>query len=300
MPDPAAPEPGPSRRVRTIHVDPSGGHPRPAARTVVVATLAALVGSILACAVLVWAGTRLVPSTAGYAHFRFTDYAPLTVVGVVGACMAWPVVARISPTPRWLLLRLAILVTAVLWIPDLVLLARHQPPGAVAVLMLMHLAVAVTTYQCLVRLAPPSIRPDGQAADPDRPVRLMATVLAVMVGGELVLGVVTLVVVPSGRPRGWLPGTGQAAYLIHSLVGLPLAVGAVLLVSKVRGSSRILGLGAWMGLTGVALAGIGGILTTSHPLRIVGIVLMLVGPVVAGFGYLVPVFDAMTEEEAPS
>jgi hypothetical protein len=33
----------------------------------------------------------------------------------------------------------------------------------------------------------------------------------------------------------------------------------------------------------------------AHPLRLAGAALMLVGPLVAAFGYLVPTFDRLTE-----
>jgi Ca2+/Na+ antiporter len=87
-------------------------------------------------------------------HFRFSDYARLTVIGVVIACVAWPVVTRISSAPRWVFFRMAVLSTAVLWLPDLYILAKGQPPKAVLVLMVMHLAIALVTYNALVRLAP--------------------------------------------------------------------------------------------------------------------------------------------------
>jgi hypothetical protein len=73
---------------------------------------------------------------------------------VVIACIAWPVVTRISSHPRWLFLRLAVLVTAVLLLPDVWILLKGQPAKAVAVLMVMHLAIGVITYNCLVRIAP--------------------------------------------------------------------------------------------------------------------------------------------------
>ena len=57
------------------------------------------------------------PSTKGYVHFAFADYAKLTIVGVLIACAAWPVVARLSSAPRWLFFRLAIVVTLVLFCP---------------------------------------------------------------------------------------------------------------------------------------------------------------------------------------
>ncbi len=74
-------------------------------------------------------------------------------------CAAWPVVTRISSAPRWLFFRCAILVTLVLWLPDVWIWHKGQPAHAVAVLMLMHLAIALITYNLLVHLAP--VRPSG-------------------------------------------------------------------------------------------------------------------------------------------
>jgi hypothetical protein len=70
----------------------------------------------------------------GYAHFQFSDYAKLTVIGVVIACVGWPVVTRITSAPRWLFLRLAVLVTVVRWLPDLYILHGGAPATAVAAL----------------------------------------------------------------------------------------------------------------------------------------------------------------------
>jgi hypothetical protein len=68
--------------------------------------------------------------------------------------VAWPIVTRITSAPRWMFVRMAILVTLVLWLPDLYILYRGQPGEAVAILMLMHVAIAVVTYNLLVRVAP--------------------------------------------------------------------------------------------------------------------------------------------------
>jgi hypothetical protein len=57
------------------------------------------------------------------------------------------------PAPRWLFLRMAIAVTLVLWLPDVYILENGQPPKAVAVLFVMHLAIAVVTCNCLVHIA---------------------------------------------------------------------------------------------------------------------------------------------------
>ena len=136
-----------------LRIDLSPRHRPPTAGRVAVATVAALVGSLLADAALVALGTRVFPSTRGYVHFRFSDYGKLTVIGVIVACMAWPVVTRICRDPRWLFLRLAVLVTVVLLLPDLYLILKGQPHEAVAILVCMHLAIALVTYNCLVRIA---------------------------------------------------------------------------------------------------------------------------------------------------
>jgi hypothetical protein len=119
-----------------------------------VATVISIGGSLLVDALLVVIGTAVFPSTRGYVHFQFHDYARLTIVGVVIACVGWPIVTRISSAPRWLFSRLAIAVTVVLLLPDLYILDKDQPLRAVGVLMCMHLAIALVTYNALVHVAP--------------------------------------------------------------------------------------------------------------------------------------------------
>lgn len=119
-----------------------------------VATLCAVTGSLLADGLLVGIGTHIFPSTAGYVHFQFSDFAKLTILGVLFACGGWPVVSFFSPTPRWLYARLAVLGTLVLYLPDLDIMATGQPLKAVAILMVMHLAVILVTYFAMTRIAP--------------------------------------------------------------------------------------------------------------------------------------------------
>ena len=118
------------------------------------ATVASIVGTLVADAIVVAVGEAVFPSTKGYPHFQFGDYAKLTVIGVVVACVAWPIVTWVSSSPRWLFFRLAIVVTLVLWLPDLYILHQGQPLDAVAVLMTMHVAIALVTYNLLVHVAP--------------------------------------------------------------------------------------------------------------------------------------------------
>ncbi len=312
-----------ARAKQVARIDWPSPHPQPAARALVMATILSVGASLVADTLLVWLGTTAFPATKGYGHFHFSDYASLTVIGVVAACAAWPVVTRISPAPRWLFLRLAVVVTLLLWLPDVYLLAMGEPSRAVAVLMVMHLAIALITYNVLVRVAPagdgatrgaatvaPEPSPATVAPEPspapasppgeraragpstERPqVDRLASVLAASVALELVLGLATLTLVPLGRPSGWLPSAGRAVYLLHSILGLPLALGAVTLLVWTRGADRIHRLSGWIGACGVALAGLGGLLAVAHPLRLLGVALMLVGPVVAGFGYLIPLFE---------
>jgi len=131
---------------------------RPQRSWLVIALGVSVIGSLAADAILVAIGTALFPGTNGYVHFRFSDYGKLTVVGVVLACVAWPMVAWISSTPRWLFLRLAVVVTGVLLLPDIWILMKGQPAKAVLVLVAMHLVIALVTYNALVHLAPATQR----------------------------------------------------------------------------------------------------------------------------------------------
>jgi hypothetical protein len=139
---------------------------QPTTFRVALATIAAVAGSVAADALLVVIGQAAFPATRGYAHFQFHDYAKLTVIGVIGACVAWPIITRISSSPQWLFFRLAILVTLVLWLPDAYILYRGQPVDAVAVLFVMHLAIALVTYNLLVRLAPAGPAPRHASDEP--------------------------------------------------------------------------------------------------------------------------------------
>lgn len=149
----AAPPDVTQRLMAWAHVVTTPPHRPPAWWRVALATVLSLVLSLSAEAALVFVATRLLPSTKGYVHFAFGDYARLTVIGVLIACAAWPVVARLSSAPRWLFFRLAIAVTLVLFLPDLYIWHGGQPVQAVLVLMAMHVVIAFVTYNLLVNLA---------------------------------------------------------------------------------------------------------------------------------------------------
>jgi hypothetical protein len=143
-----------NRLASLARVDFAPQHRQPSAGRVLLATVASVAGSLAADAILVVIGKAVFPSTRGFAHFQFSDYAKLTVIGVVVACVAWPVVTRVSSAPRWLFFRLAVLVTLVLLLPDLYILHMGEPAKGVAVLMVMHVTIALVTYNLLVHLAP--------------------------------------------------------------------------------------------------------------------------------------------------
>ncbi|MGC8626370.1 MAG: hypothetical protein ACP5VR_02250 [Acidimicrobiales bacterium] len=142
------------RSLEYARFDTDPPHTQPSAPRLVAATAASVALSLVVDYALVRVGTRMFPSTAGYVHFRFGDYASLTVIGVLAACAGWPIVTRLSAAPRWLFLRLAVIVSLVLLLPDAWLLYLGQAAKAVAVLAAMHIAIAVVTYNTLVRVAP--------------------------------------------------------------------------------------------------------------------------------------------------
>jgi Family of unknown function (DUF6069) len=141
------------RSLHLVKVDFKPTHRQPSTFRVLLATVISIVGSLAADAALVAIGKSIFPSTKGYVHFQFSDYAKLTIIGVLVACIAWPIVTRISSAPRWLFFRLAIAVTLVLLLPDVYILKQGQPARAVAVLMCMHVAIGLVTYNALVRVA---------------------------------------------------------------------------------------------------------------------------------------------------
>ena len=160
------PSPVMDRAMELARVDLSPRHRTPSAAAVGVATVASLVLCLLADWLLAKAAVAVFPATRGYVHFQFSDYAKLTIIGVIIACIGWPVVARVTSDPRWVFFRLAILVTIVLLLPDLYIWVKGQPGQAVLFLACMHLAIAVITYNLLVRVAP--VRPAAVHGRPDQ------------------------------------------------------------------------------------------------------------------------------------
>jgi hypothetical protein len=137
-----------------VTFDLPAGRAQPGPGRFAIATLTAIVLSLVACAVLVAIGTAVFPATAGYDHFRFGDYGKLTIIGVFLACAAWPLMSLVSSRARGPFLLLTVIVTVVGLAPDVWILYRGQSVEAVAVLAAMHGALALITYPALVYIAP--------------------------------------------------------------------------------------------------------------------------------------------------
>ncbi len=289
-----------------------------------VAALLSVVGSLAADFLIVKGSTTIYPAIRGFSHFRVFDYGGLTVLGIAAACLFWLLAINVSSSPRRLYLRLAIVTTIVLWIPDGWLLARHEPFPAVGTLMVMHLGVAFITYNALVRIAVarprqsdvridhvPDVAPTRAETEPPEPPRTGRGDRAPAVSRpiwifllsascfEFIIGVGALLSVPYSRPNTWIPVRGEAIYLAHAILGGVLAIVAFgILIPAIR-ESRIARIGSLVGCSGVAIGAGGGMLAVFHSLRLIGMALMLVGVALAFFGYLAPIIEPTPSKDEP-
>jgi hypothetical protein len=142
------------RLAALIRADLPGRRGTPHASRFVIAAVAAVLLSLLACAAVAAVTIALVPSVGGYEHLRFHDWAKLTVVGIVLASLGWPLAGALWSRARVPFLILTALVTVVSFAPDLWIWRQGQPTAGVLALLVMHVAVAVVTYPALVLIAP--------------------------------------------------------------------------------------------------------------------------------------------------
>lgn len=288
---------------RAARIDLAPPHRQPSVVLFAVATIAAVGLSLAADGVVVAYVHAHYPATRHFSHFRTIDYATLTVVGVLMACGAWPVVTHITAAPRRLFFRLAVGAVALLWLPDLWLLARHEVLAGIGALMLMHLAIALITYNLLVRVArvrrprPGEEVARGSSTLSERAIRRVWGAMAAVVAVEMVLGVVTIISVPYRRPNTVFPPRGILVYAAHGGLGIALAGGAVLLLVLSAATGRMARIGAEMGAAGIATGVLGGVLASFQSTRLIGMAVMLVGVLVAGLGYLAPMLEAMGRAE---
>lgn len=134
-------------------------HRIPQPLRLILAAVLAVVVSGLADAALAAIGVSVLSVPAGFTQFQPSAYLTLTVPGVIAASIVWVIVAAKAKEPTALLRRLAIIVVPLTLVADVALLVTGQPPLGVVVLMLMHAAVGVITYQSLIRIAPARLAP---------------------------------------------------------------------------------------------------------------------------------------------
>jgi hypothetical protein len=291
--------------LESAHVDFAPTTSQPIRWRYALAIVLAVGLSLSADAALVHAGIALFPSTRGFSHFRFSDYATLTGIAVIVACAGWPLVIRISSAPRWLFLRAAVVVTLVAWAPDVWLVAKGEPARAVAVLAVMHLAVAAITYNVLVHVAPPRSCIDEvestngaerrRVRDVHTRLRPWWVAMTSAITLEFILGVIAIVTVPVSRPTGWIPDKGKFVFALHGALGVAALLGACALVAVARRDGRIPRIASIGGLVGVLLGGAGGLLAVDHGLRLAGMGVMFVASGISFFAYLVPLIEPAHE-----
>jgi hypothetical protein len=135
-------------------------HRRSAGNTVGSLALATLVGA--AGAGIATAVIALIARAAGasedFQPLWPSAYLPLTVIGVLAGAIGWQIVRRRAKDPAALLRWLVPTVVAVSLIPDVALGFSDSYPGvswgAVAALILMHLAVAAVAVPVYRRFMP--------------------------------------------------------------------------------------------------------------------------------------------------
>jgi hypothetical protein len=123
--------------------------------------------------------------------------------------------------------------------------------------------------------------------------------MMISVGIEFALGVACLALFPIRRPDQWLPSQSKTVYSAHAVLGGVLAIASVAIVMTVASNQRFVRLGAQAGLVGLLFAAVGGMLSVWHPWRLAGMGLMLVGSLVAFFGYLIPLAEPQPQASAP-
>ena len=295
------------RARRRARLDLRGRTPPSNARWVLAAALSVALSLALDMVAVHVAKTEF-PSTRHFSHFRLADYGTLTVVGALAGAAGWAAVVRLSSAPRWLFLRLAVVVTFVLWLPDVWILVQGATGEGVATLAVMHLLVVLVTYNVSVRLAAPSGLPvpeAGAAAErelaplhlSEAAVRRIWSTMGLLVALELVLGVVVIVSVPFRRSAALIPVRGTWVYAAHGAMGIVLGIGALCVLVLSTAATRMGRIGAVLGVSGVGVGLVGGVLASFQTTRLLGMVVMLVGVTVAGVGYMCPSLEALGKSE---
>ena len=126
-----------------------------------------------------------------------------------------------------------------------------------------------------------------------------AKVLALFICSEFVLGLVTVGFIPFNRPSGWVPPRGEAIYLVHAIFGGLLVVAAIVVFLRSGACTRAVKLSGRLGFVGLLSAAAGGLLTEEGSLlRFLGMTLMLVGPMISVFAYMIPTLHMASRARA--
>jgi hypothetical protein len=126
-------------------------HPAKLVGAAVLAIVVASLGNTLLA--LIGKSTFSVPDD--FKGFQPGAYVFLTFIGIVGASIAWAVIATRAAKPVELLRKLAVIIVPVTMLADIALLVAGQSPAGVAVLLIMHVVVGLAAYYTLTRIAPP-------------------------------------------------------------------------------------------------------------------------------------------------
>lgn len=137
-----------------LRFDLPRGSAQPRAWRWIVATMVSVAFSLAVCLVVARVASALDPALAGYGHFQFSDYSRLTILGVLGACIGWPIVCWLTTSAARFYLWAAIAVVLVSLAPDLWIWHLGQPAGGVLALMVMHIGLGIVTYPAMVLIAP--------------------------------------------------------------------------------------------------------------------------------------------------
>ncbi len=134
--------------------------PAPRGTQIILGVLVAVIASVLVNAVVAWVVTLVDPEGVP-TGLTFSEYAPLTAVGVLGGAAGWATIRRFASRPRSVLRVLAPVVVGVSFVPDFVVLTAGASLINVAGLLIMHIAVAVIAILVLERVLPLSGRRAG-------------------------------------------------------------------------------------------------------------------------------------------
>jgi hypothetical protein len=127
----------------------------------------------------------------------------------------------------------------------------------------------------------------------------LAAAIELAIAAQLALGIAALALVPYHRASGLLPGRGAAVYVAHASLGPPLAAAAGAFLTRSRRGGRVARAASWTGVSGIALAGAGGLLSMLAGARLPGLGLMLLGTVVAGIGFAFPILHHLELRDVP-